>query len=385
MSESVELKIAQQNPTIHALERRIAQLEREKKLLLDAHEDGYWDWNLQTNQEFMSDKFWQNFGYDPETRSHCPSAWEALVHPQDIGPVREAIQRHLESDGKIPYGIEARFRHARGDWLSIYCRGKIVEWDEHEQPLRMVGTHTNITELKKIQLELERSNSSLKAFAYSASHDLQEPLRTILNYSRYLLDSLGPKLDEDSREDLNFICEASLRLKSLVANLLVFSQVGKSEEMMKRINVNSILYDLEEDLSTPLAELKGKLKIKKIPDVFGVGVEIRSLFQNLISNAIKYHSDKPPVIEIKGHCRGEEVLIEVKDNGIGIPLEYQERIFEPFRRVDSKVSGSGIGLATCRKIVDYHGGDISLHSEPGKGAVFTLILPGASSEEESEE
>lgn len=380
MSEPVPPANIQNNQVIESLHLRIAQLEREKDLLLDAHEDGYWDWNLVTNQEFMSRKFWENFGHDPQTRSHYPSAWEALVHPQDIGQIRDAMKRHVDSNGKIPYGIEARFRHARGGWLSIYCRGKIVEWDEHGKPVRMVGTHTNITELKKIQAELERSNSSLKAFAYSASHDLQEPLRTILNYSRYLLDHLGEKLDEDSREDLNFICDASLRLKSLVANLLVFSQVGKSEELMKRVNVNSILYDLEEDLATSLTELKGKLRIKNIPDVFGVEVEIRSLFQNLISNAIKYHSDDPPVIEVRGKTRDEEVVIEVKDNGIGIPLEYQERIFEPFRRVDSKVSGSGIGLATCRKIVDYHGGDISLHSELGKGAVFTLVLPGITQE-----
>lgn len=377
MMEKIQSILAEKEDEINQLKSKLRQLEAEKFLFIESTYDGYWDWHIQEDYEYMSPRFWEIFGIDYRTKKHHPDEWKDLIHPDDLKLAYQNLEKHIKTKGEFPYNQEVRYRHANGAWIIVYCRGKIIDWDSNGKPLRMIGTHTDITPFKRIQDELARSNSYLEAFAYSASHDLQEPLRTISNYSKYLLDHLGKKLDEDSREDLFFIYDSALRMKHLVHSLLSYSRIGRSLEKSKPVNTVKLVQEVTSDLTASIEDNQVEIKIDHLPDIFGVETEIRSVFQNLISNAIKYSSVCKPSIHISGNESSDYVTVIVEDNGIGIEDKYLEAIFEVFRRIESQnaKTGSGLGLALCRKVIRSHGGEIKVESDIGKGSRFIINLP----------
>jgi PAS domain S-box-containing protein len=243
---------------------------------------------------------------------------------------------------------------------------------------------TDISELKKIEDEriayaqsLEMKNKELEQFAFIASHDLQEPLRTVSSFSALLTDEYYEKLDQTGKDSLNFIGEATTRMRNLVKGLLDYSRIGKDAAKSK-IKIAEVLSDLEQDLSLKIAETNTTINYKKLPDsVIGYKAELRQLFQNLIVNAMKF--SRPginPIITISAAQKKGGILFCIEDNGIGVPKEHQEKIFKIFKRlhIRDEYEGTGIGLANCQKIVDLHGGKMWIESEPGKGSKFFFTL-----------
>jgi signal transduction histidine kinase len=228
-------------------------------------------------------------------------------------------------------------------------------------------------------LELNRSNAELEQFAYVASHDLQEPLRKVASFCQALERRYHGQLDERADQYIEFAVDGAKRMQVLINDLLAFSRVGRSGHELELVDLDDVLVQVESSLSQVLQENGAGIDAQTLPTVRGERALLVSLFQNLISNAVKFRSAQPPFIHLEAQRHGEEWQFSVTDNGIGIEAEYAERIFVIFQRLHTKeaYAGTGIGLAMCRKIVQYHGGRMWLDTSHSPGAQFCFTLPAA--------
>lgn len=234
-----------------------------------------------------------------------------------------------------------------------------------------------INELERVNGKLVEINKELEQFAFMISHDLQEPVRTILSFSDLLVQTRRDELDEKTKIYLDLISQSSYRMRNQIKAILDYSRIGKTGSKSK-IDCNHIVDDVMLDLSSTIEEKGASILKDKMPCIFGYRDELRSLFQNLLSNSLKYSKDEiAPNIQIK--CQSVEKFwqFSVKDNGIGFKPEYKDRIFVIFQRLQNKknMHGSGIGLSRCKKIVELHEGKIWADSQPNVGSTFYFTLP----------
>jgi signal transduction histidine kinase len=227
--------------------------------------------------------------------------------------------------------------------------------------------------------ELLRSNQDLEQFAYVASHDLQEPLRTIVSFAKLLEKKDGANLSDDSKDYVRFMVDGALRMQSLVQDMLVYSRVARGELQKELTPLRDIFEPALKNLDFAIRESEGEVRIGTLPTVLVNKRQIQQLVQNLVSNAIKYRGHKAPIIDISSTRDKEGFVICIEDNGIGIDPKYADRIFVIFQRLHTKdeYKGTGIGLAICKKIVERHGGRIWVESAPGMGSKFMFTLPRA--------
>ncbi len=227
--------------------------------------------------------------------------------------------------------------------------------------------------------ELAAANRELEEFAYAASHDLQEPLRTLTSYSTLLREDLGENLAAEPAEDLRFISEAADRMRRLIQDLLALSRTGRSPFAAEEVELGECVDEALEALRGSIAEKSAVLHVSpSLPGVRGDRRLLTQLFQNLLSNAVKFgRRGTPPEIHVSAERAESDWRISIRDNGIGIEPKYASQIFSPFKRLHgmSEYPGSGIGLAICRRAVERHGGRIWVESEPGRGATFKFTLP----------
>ena len=231
-------------------------------------------------------------------------------------------------------------------------------------------------ELKLIMEDLRRSNAELEQFAYVASHDLQEPLRMVASFTQLLQRRYSDKLDEDANDFINFAVDGATRMQNLINDLLIFSRVGTRGKPFKETDMNRVLKAVLNNLRYSIEKENALITSDPLPVIIADESQMIQLIQNLISNAIKFHGDKPPEIHVSGEVKKKEWIFSVKDNGIGIDAQYFERIFIIFQRLHKKseYGGTGIGLAVCKKIVTRHGGKIWVESELGKGSTFYFSI-----------
>ena len=232
-------------------------------------------------------------------------------------------------------------------------------------------------ELEHYTRELERSNNELAQFAHVAAHDLQEPLRTIGNYSQLVLGRYGDQLDEDGKRWLGFMSDGAQRMSNLIRSLLQYSTVDGDQTPFRPVDLDQALDKALHGLDSGLKDAGAKIVRGPLPTVVGDEGQLVRLLQNLVANAIKYRSDSPPVITISANEIDDTWDIAVADNGVGIKSEYHQRIFELFRRVGNGATpaGTGLGLAICRRIVERHSGSIRVESALGEGSTFHVALP----------
>ncbi len=232
-------------------------------------------------------------------------------------------------------------------------------------------------ELEKKITELKRSNNDLEQFAYVASHDLMEPLRMINNFTQLLLRHLDAK-DADSLEFQHYIISGVSRMERMVKDLLEYSRVGRTETVFEEVNLNETIEKVKSNLHGKIEETKAEIMYSNLPVVRAVPSLITQVFQNLVGNAIKFTKPgEPAKIEISSHRHDGHFEFCVKDNGIGIDEKFADRIFIIFQRLHTqeKYTGSGIGLAITKKIIDFHGGKVWLKSKLDKGCTFHFTLP----------
>jgi PAS domain S-box-containing protein len=232
--------------------------------------------------------------------------------------------------------------------------------------------------LKDYARKLEQSNNNLEQFAYVASHDLQEPLRTITNFAQLLEEKQKDNLDATSKKYMGYVVNASERMKRLIRDMLLFSRLGK-QHSIEEVNFGSLLNEVLQDMELLIKENNAQINFGKMPVLMASKTEMKLLFQNLINNAIKYRkADIAPHIEIYAAKQtNHDWIFSVKDNGIGIDPEFKNKIFIIFQRLHSEKEypGTGIGLATCKKIVELIGGTIWVESKPGEGSTFYFTFP----------
>ena len=243
--------------------------------------------------------------------------------------------------------------------------GSIIEGRQVKEVLRLYTT------------ELEEKNKELQEFSHIVSHDLREPLRTIISFSNILEEELGDKLDGESREYLEFIVGAAGRMSELITKLLEYSRLGRVDVKYEPVDLNECLQEILDNLYMQISENEAIVKVGKLPVVYGDAVLLSQVFQNLISNSLKFRGDDVPSIEISAKKTSTHWQVLVSDNGIGIDPEFLEAIFLPFRRLHSvkQYPGTGMGLSICKKIVERHGGNIHAISNSGQGTTFQISLP----------
>lgn len=247
--------------------------------------------------------------------------------------------------------------------------------------LRLRGVERQLSaaneRLKVLNEELQRSNEDLQQFAFAASHDLQEPLRTVTSFATLLQRAVTPKLAATELEYLRFILDGARRMRLLIEDLLSYSQVGHRPNSSSPVALDVVLASTLENLREGIVISEAQIETRQLPTVIGDEAQLGQLLQNLIGNAIKYRRPGvPPVIQIGARQTNRHWVIEVSDNGIGIGPNHLQEIFGAFKRLHGKeIPGTGIGLAVCRKVVEAHGGTIWAESTPGVGATFSFTLP----------
>ena len=232
-------------------------------------------------------------------------------------------------------------------------------------------------QLESQALELARSNAELEQFAYVASHDLQEPLRKIASFCQALKSRYGDQLDARGEQYVDFAVDGAKRMQTLINDLLAFSRVGRGGRTPERLPLANVVASAQAALAAQLEATGGSVRVGELPTVRSDRGQLVSLFQNLISNALKFHGADPPLVRISARRSDGFWELSCADNGIGVEGEYVERIFMIFQRLHSREAyeGTGIGLALARKIVEYHGGEIWLDREYSGGACFRFTLP----------
>jgi light-regulated signal transduction histidine kinase (bacteriophytochrome) len=231
--------------------------------------------------------------------------------------------------------------------------------------------------LSKQTQELARSNTELERFAYIASHDLQEPLRTVISYVQLLKKRYSDKLGADADEFIAFTVDGVHWMQSLINALLTYSRIDRGPKETQTTDLNAVAARALMNLQEAIRENKAEISCDQLPTVKADSSQMEQLFQNLIGNAVKFHSSVPPRVHISVKSGKNEWILSVSDNGIGIAPQHMGRIFEIFQRLHSRkeYSGTGIGLAVCKKIVEYHGGRIWVESHLDKGSTFHFTIP----------
>lgn len=232
-------------------------------------------------------------------------------------------------------------------------------------------------ELRKYATELEQSNQTLQQFAYVASHDLQEPLRTVTSYVQLLERRYKEKMDADAVDFMELIVDGAGRMQALVAGLLAYSRVRSHGDTFKITDCETAINQALSNLAAALEEKNVNIIRGPLPEIMADSTQLTQVFQNLIGNAVKFSSGLKPEIQIRANAEESEWVLSVRDNGVGFDLQYHDRIFQIFQRLHAREEypGTGIGLAICKRIVERHGGRIWADSEPGKGSTFHFSIP----------
>ncbi len=328
---------------------------------------------------YVNPRLAEIFGYGPQDIAGIEVM--DLVAPEDRALVTENMRRRITGEVKSTHYTFHGLRKDRGI-IDVEVIGSDTTYQGKPA---IIGSLLDITErarteeeLKKTAAELARSNQDLEQFAYLASHDLQEPLRAISGHLGLIERRLEGQLEDKTRESMAFAIDGASRMQNLIRDLLAYSRVGRKTEGFNRTDMEEVLRLATGNLAVTILESEASIQHDSLPTVQAEGQQMVQLMQNLLGNAIKYRSaERRPEIHVGASREGRGWLFWVKDNGIGIPEEGQDRIFMIFHRLHTRqeYSGTGIGLAICKRIVEYHCGRIWVDSEVGKGSAFYFTIP----------
>lgn len=323
------------------------------------------------------------FGYDPE--EVLGNSVSMLMPDPDRSQHDGYMKRYLETGEARIIGIGREVIGQKKDGSLFPFRLAISEVQVRGELRIFTGIIHDLTAQKQAEekliryaRELERSNRELEDFAYVSSHDLQEPLRKIRAFGSRIEEKDLENLSERGQDYLQRMLSAATRMQRLINDLLSFSRVSTRGQPFREISLNEVVHEVIGDLELMIQDAGATIETGPLPAIQGDPTQMRQLFQNLISNGIKFRREEPPFIRIaqaEGSTHPGKVEIHVSDNGIGFEEKYLDRIFHIFQRLEGqRFEGSGIGLAICRRIANKHGGDITATSQPGKGSTFIVTL-----------
>lgn len=378
--ESLEDKVAERTRDLFESQKQLEVSEKIYRYLYEHANEMHASVHLDDNLiERCNDTLCGMLGY---TKAEILKQPIQMLHHDSCKEAFAEYLVRLKEEGELQ-NAELQLSTKSGAKIEVILNVSSVINDKGEI-LKSRFSYTNVTELKRIENEriayakrLEVKNKELEQFVFIASHDLQEPLRTVTSFSELLSEEYFEKFDETGKDSLNFILEATGRMQNLVKGLLDYSRIGKGTEIQE-LNFSELLLNLKKDLSLKIGETNTIIEYVNLPStISGHKNEVTQLFLNLIVNSIKF--TKPnvsPRVKISAIQSDDEITFCVEDNGICISVEHQKKIFEIFKRLNNRnlYDGTGIGLAHCQKIVDLHGGKIWVESELEIGSKFFFTL-----------
>jgi len=347
---------------------------------------------------FINENIFEATGFSPkEIQESGYEIYKSLVHPDDL----ELFESHREKVKNQNEGIsqvEYRLKNKEGKWTNIISRDLVFKRDSKGNSIQYIAATTDISDIKSANerllqnnQQLEYKNKELASFTSIASHDLKEPLRKISIFSKLISDRESEGLTDNAKYNLDRIIVSSDRMQQLVDDLLSYSQINVNDIVYTKTDLNVLLDKVQSNLKETIEETNTTIEISKLPTVSTIPSQFQQVFDNLLNNAMKYsRTNQAPKIKI--YCekiQGGEIKdlgadvsldyykIAIEDNGIGFPDAFKEKIFEPFKRLHGKdeFSGTGIGLAICKKIIMSHKGFITAESDEKTGSVFMIYLP----------
>lgn len=300
------------------------------------------------------------------------------------------LERHVECRGRDEIGDLARAFNEMTQSLKASdsdLREEIREREKAQRELQLLN-ETLERRVQERTAELTRSNQSLQQFAYVASHDLQEPLRAVEGYSQVLAKRYGGQLDDRADEFIQHIVEGVERMKSLIKGLLEYSRIGSRGRPLRAVDLGASLQEALKNLGAAIQESNAEVSVDRLPTVTADPEQMSRLLQNLIANAVKFRGEAPPRVHVSAERDDDRKrwIVCVRDNGVGIEPSYRDQIFLLFKRLHTRdqYEGTGIGLSICKRIVERHGGEIWLESEPGSGSAFFFTVPDRAPEPDPE-
>jgi PAS domain S-box-containing protein len=393
--------------------------------------DGIWNWDLRTDEVKFDPLYYTMAGYEVDEFPHQLEEFRKRVHPDDVEKVFKTAEEYL-AGVRNDFRVEFRFKTKEDNWLWILGRGKVVEQDQEGKPLRFIGTHTDISDQKAVEeqlntyqskleeivedrtlrlneriSEVERLNAALTnilddyqianekltslstnltntyqeldSLTYSVSNDLRNPLVEVISSAEALKTKYGSKLDKKALKTLVNVIEKAQLMDRLITDMLNLSDLGRQKLHPEELEPGSIVEKIIKDYQDQIDERKIEIKIKELPRCLADPDLLEIVFLNLFSNAIKFtQKQKNPAITIgyQPDQSNQRVIYFVKDNGLGFKMEDQEKVFDTFQRLHSRkeFQGTGIGLALAKRIINRHGGEIWAEAKENQGATFYFDL-----------
>jgi PAS domain S-box-containing protein len=363
-------------------QEQIARDRRRLELALEAGELGFWDWNIETGEVQFGGEWAHMLGYELGDLEAHVRAWEKLVHPDDMPAIQLALQRHMKGEARV-YETEHRLKHRNGTWIWVLDRGRIVERDEQGNPTRAIGIHANITLQRAIREKLSEADRRKDEFLATLAHELRNPLAPIRTGLAIMKRDPASPSASRARE----IMERQLsHMVRLIDDLLDVSRITLGRLQLKKENVAlHTIMEVAVEASRPAIEAGHHTLSVSMPEeevwMYADSTRLSQIISNLLNNAAKYTPDHGH-IDLRARLTNSGVEVAVKDNGLGIPPEMRDQVFQLFGQInqtlDRAQGGLGIGLALVRNLVELHGGTVSAESEgPGKGSTFTIALPAS--------
>lgn len=365
-------------------EQELFRIQERLKVALDGSEQGFWEWDIETNNFFMSPIFCKLIGKEESETIMPLSDFVSLIHEEDTNKFIQDLHKHM-ADG-LPIKAEYRLNTINRGYIWFRCTGHSVR--QNCTAIRLAGFFQDISQereheatLVEAMNEIQKKNEELEQFAYIASHDLQEPLRTASSYVQLFALKYKNQVDEKGQQYIDYIVDSTSRMRDLIRDLLDYSRSGNTAQ--KEItSFHKIMEDVLLSLRSKINQSKAKItydRSKDIPILANHNDVVRVL-QNLVSNSIKFtRPNIRPLIKI-GYDLSDPNFCTffVKDNGVGIAKDNFSKLFKMFYRIrqnNDNITGNGIGLAICKRIVESHGGTIWVESTEDKGSTFSFTLP----------
>lgn len=372
-----------------ALEKLRVSNERFERVS-EATQDAIWDFQVSEENLYWGKGHFILFGYHSDSFPNTLKAWEGCIHPDDRERVISSMSEVLYNPEKKLWQCEYRYKKADGTYAYTFDRGSVIR-DDNGKPLRMIGAMQDITQRKEYEeslnklnrelsatvRELALSNSDLEQFAFVASHDLQEPLRMITSFLAQIERKYNHILDERGKQYIHFATDGAKRMRQIILDLLQFSRVGRLDVEKTTVNMQEVFDDVLMVNRKHIQDNGAVITHSKLPVIHASKTMMNHTLHNIINNAIKYHKEgTKPEIRLESSETDTHWAFSIKDNGIGIDPQYRDKIFNIFQRLHGKheFSGTGVGLAICKKAVEFHHGQIWVESEPGKGSTFHFTI-----------
>lgn len=367
----------------------------------EATNDAIWEWDIESNLLYWGAGYTKQFGHRVKNQSQNLKMWENLVHPNDREAIKSSLSKSIDNPEKVSWTEEYRYLNVDETYSFVMDRGCIIR-NKEGKATRIIGALTDISHRKEYEESLEYLNSVLKnradeltqknqeleRFAYIASHDLQEPLRMVTGFLSQLEKKYSEKLDDKAKQYIFYAVDGAKRMRNIILDLLEYSKLGKMDEnQIALIDLNEVIDEVTTTLRR-LEESNAQINVAKLPNVFGYKLSFTQTFQNLISNALKYrYEDRKTIINIDYKENDTHYIFSVEDNGIGIDPKFHEKVFVIFQRLHNKdsFSGTGVGLAIVKKVIEQMGGEIWIESDTNQGTTFYFSIPKKSTSNEEEE